>query len=90
MAIIDDDQTQRLLEVLHRGFEQIRNLALGCGQEKIADLADALEVIPLVMRGVAGDQELIHVVLEGYKEKYPNESHYVVSPYLLEPVAPTK
>jgi hypothetical protein len=66
----------RLLFILHRGLVEIRNLALAAGHEQIADLADALEILPRMVEH--WDQEkadLAHFVLRNYEGKYPVRSY---------------
>jgi hypothetical protein len=49
----------------------MRNLALGAGQEQIADLADALEILPgMVDRWKDDHLEMIRFVLRSYQDKY--------------------
>ena len=79
-----DDLSRRLLFILHRGFTEIRNLALARGDDQIADLADAMEILPrLVDEHTEEDIELIRFVLKNYKDRHP-ESRYDYLPFLDE------
>jgi hypothetical protein len=70
----------RLLYILHRGLTKIRNLALNSGQEQIADLADALEILPgMVENWNADHSEMAHFVLQNYQSKYPGRAYDYVS-----------
>ncbi len=52
-----------------------RNLALSAGNEQIADLADALEILPGILDHWEEDRlELIRCVLKTYEEKYPGRA----------------
>src|SRR5262245_52204882 len=46
MNVTENDLHKRLLYVLHLGLAEIRNLALAASQQQIADLADAMEILP--------------------------------------------
>jgi hypothetical protein len=66
----------QLLYILHRGLTEIRNLALASGQEQIADLADALEILPGMIENWNNDQsEMAHFVLQAYQSKYPSRAY---------------
>ena len=82
MTQIPPDLGKRLLFILHRGLTEARNLSLGAGQEQIADLADALEILPGIIEHWEDDRlESIRFVLRNYEDKYPNSS-YDYSAYL--------
>ena len=69
------DLTKRLLYILHYGLADIRSLALGAGHEQIADLADALEILPGIIDHWEEDRaDLIHFVLRNYQDKYPGRA----------------
>ena len=71
-----DDLTRRLLYILHRGFVQVRNLALAEGNTQIAELADAMEIIPTLMdRWDEEHLELIRFALKTYEDKYPGGTY---------------
>lgn len=85
------EMTRRLLFILHRGLVQVRNLALKSGDEQIAVLADALEIIPgLLDRWDDGHQELIRQILCDYKKKYPSGEIYDYLSYLEEVTIPDR
>ena len=66
----------RLLYILHRGLTEIRNLALNSGNEQIADLADALEILPGMIENWNQEQsEMAHFVLQAYQNKYPGRAY---------------
>jgi hypothetical protein len=66
------DLARRLLYIMHRGFVQVRNLALAQGTEQVADLADAMEILPSFMNSWEdGHLEMIRYILRAYQEKYP-------------------
>lgn len=71
------DRKKRLLYILHLGFVEVRNLALAAGNQQIADLADALELLPRYVEDCTEeDQEMIRFVLKTYQEKYPSSFNY--------------
>jgi hypothetical protein len=71
MNLTENDLHKRLLYILHLGLVEIRNLALAAGQEQIADLADAMEILPgLLDKGGNDELDLIRNVLKDYQEKY--------------------
>jgi len=71
MNIPPSDSKKRLLYILHLGFVEVRNLALASGDEQIADLADALELLPrFVEECSADDWEMARFVLRTYQEKH--------------------
>jgi len=75
MNQIPDNLGKKLLYVLHHGLTDIRNLALGAGNEQIADLADALEILPGIIDHWEDDRlELVHFVLKNYEDKYPGRA----------------
>jgi hypothetical protein len=79
--------TKRLLFILHRGLVEARNLALAKGTEQIADLADALEVLPCLLdQWEDSHLELIRQILDNYDSKYPGRSFNLAS--YLEQIAP--
>jgi len=65
------DFQRRILYILHVGLTEIRNLALG-EHEQIADLADALEILPGLLDRSEGEDkhDLIRFVLKTYQEKH--------------------
>ena len=66
----------RLLFILHRGLTEIRNLALAAEHEQIADLADALEILPgMVEHWDQEKADLTHFVLRTYEGKYPSRAY---------------
>jgi hypothetical protein len=71
MKTTEQELQRRLLYILHLGFVEVRNLALATGQEQIADLADAMEIIPRLINSCSEeDLGLIRSVLETYQDKY--------------------
>ncbi|HEV3258755.1 MAG TPA: hypothetical protein VG013_17930 [Gemmataceae bacterium] len=76
MKTIPDNVAKRLLFILHRGLTEVRNLGLGEGNEHIADLADALEILPRYVQECGEeDVELIRFVLKNYQDKYPHSNY---------------
>jgi len=76
MKTIPENLSRRLLFILHRGLTEARNLALAQGNEQIADLADALEILPRYVQGCnEEDVELIRFVLKTYQDKYPGSNY---------------
>jgi hypothetical protein len=69
---------RRLLYILHLGFVEVRNLALGAGNERIADLADALEILPQYIEKDWSEDDLamIRFVLKNYQDKHPSTFDY--------------
>jgi hypothetical protein len=71
------DIKKRLLYILHLGLTEIRNLALAAKHEQIADLADALEILPgFVNQCSENDLDLIRFVLKTYQDKYHSAFDY--------------
>jgi hypothetical protein len=71
MTATVEDLQKRLLYILHLGFVEARNLALAAGHEQIADLADAMEIIPRLVHSCSDeDLEMIRFVLKTYQDKY--------------------
>ncbi len=70
--IAQQDLKRRLLYILPLGLVEIRTLALAGRHEQVADLADALEILPrFVEECCHEDQELVRFVLKTYQDKYP-------------------
>ncbi|MBA4388268.1 MAG: hypothetical protein C0404_09830 [Verrucomicrobia bacterium] len=62
----------RLLFILHRGLVEIRLLAGACRNKQVSDLADALELIPGLLKDWHdGDMEQVRSLLKTYQDKYP-------------------
>jgi hypothetical protein len=75
MNQLQNDLTRRLLYVLHYGLAEIRNLAIDQGNEQVADLADALEVLPgLIDHWEDENLDFVHLVLRDYQAKYPGRA----------------
>jgi hypothetical protein len=69
---------KRLCFILHRGFTEARNLALGGNHEQIFELADAMEILPRYIDECSdADSEMIRFVLRNYKDKYPHSYDYL-------------
>jgi hypothetical protein len=67
-----DDIKIRLLFILHRGFVEARLLAGANRANQVFDLADALELIPGMLRDWhEGDLEKVRSLLKTYQSKYP-------------------
>ena len=67
-----DDIKLRLLFILHRGFVEARLLAGADKSKQIFDLADALELIPGMLKDWHdGDLEQVRSLLKTYQDKYP-------------------
>jgi hypothetical protein len=83
VAATAQDLQKRLAFVLHLGFVEIRSLALEGGhQERIACLADAMEILPKYLDGVDDEgMEMVRFVLTDYKNKFP-ESEFDYLRYL--------
>lgn len=63
---------RRLLYILHRGLVEARNLALSHGHKQIAELADALEIMPSLMDHWQDENlVLIRSILETYQKEFP-------------------
>jgi hypothetical protein len=78
------DLRRRLLFILHRGLVEARNLAFAGRTEQLADLADALEILPcLMLRWDDQQMAMVRFVLKNYEEKYP-VGRFDYSPYLSE------
>lgn len=70
------DLARRLLTILHRGLVQARSLALAADHQQLADLTDALEILPELFDDPASQLDLMRSVLTSYQEKYPCGGYY--------------
>jgi hypothetical protein len=71
MELTQEEIRKRLAYIMHLGWVETRNLASSAGQQQIADLADALEILPrLMVECNEEDLELIRFVLRDYEAKY--------------------
>jgi hypothetical protein len=72
-----DEQLKRsLLYVLHRGLVELRSLASGGRHEQAADLADALENIPLhILKPRDESERWIKEDLRTYQTRYTGRSY---------------
>src|SRR5438309_1325473 len=60
---------EQLLYILHLGLTEIRNLALAAKHEQIAELADAMEILPgIIKESIDLRFEPIHEVIEEHLE----------------------
>ena len=67
-----EDIKLRLLFILHRGFVETRLLAGADRSKQVFDLADALELIPGMLKNWHdGDLEQVRLLLKTYQDKYP-------------------
>ena len=67
-----DDIKLRILFILHRGFVEARLLAGGDKSKQVFDLADALELIPGMLKDWHdGSLDQIRSLLRTYQDKYP-------------------
>jgi len=67
-----EDIKLRLLFILHRAFVEARLLAGGNKGRQVCDLADALELIPGMLKNWQdGDLERVRSLLKTYQDKYP-------------------
>ena len=67
-----EDIKLRLLFILHRGFVEARLLAGGNKSRQVFDLADALELIPGMLKNWQDeDLEQVRSLLKTYQDKYP-------------------
>jgi hypothetical protein len=77
MNTTEQELRKRLLYILHRGFVEVRNLALAAGQEQIADLADVMEYLPrFVDKCTEEDLQIIRDELKKYHDKYRSGYDY--------------
>lgn len=79
MNAIDQDIIQRQLAyILHMGCVEVRKLAQAAGHERLADLGDALELLPRYLRQecTAEDLEMIAAVLKSYQEKHRSSFNF--------------
>jgi len=67
-----DDIKLRLLFILHRGFVEARLLAAADKSKQIFDVADALELIPGMLKDWQNeDLDRIRSLLTAHQEKHP-------------------
>ncbi len=79
MNTTEHELRSRLLYILHLGYVEVRNLALAAGQQQIADLADAMEILPrFIDQCGEADLELIQFVLKSYQDKHQSAYDYPV------------
>jgi hypothetical protein len=85
MTHTNAELTRRVLFILHRGFVEATNLAYDSRHAQIADLADAMELIPRLIPRLdqEGAVEMLRFVLTNYERQYPTE-RYDYSKYLDE------
>jgi hypothetical protein len=77
MNATEHELRKRLLAILHLGFVEVRNLALASGQEQIADLADAMELLPRYLDECTEERlEMIRFVLQAYQDKHRSAYDY--------------
>ena len=66
------DVKLRLLYILHRGFVEIRLLAMSNKSGQVLDLADALELIPgMIKNWHEADLDQVRSLLKTYQDKHP-------------------
>jgi hypothetical protein len=76
MIATNPNMRRRLEYILHEGFVEIRNLAYGGNHKQIAELADAMEILPRFLEECsAEDMEMARFVLRNYHRQYP-QSRY--------------
>ncbi len=67
-----DEIKERLLFLLHRAFVEVRLLCGATRAEQAADLADAVELIPgMIKNWHDGDLDKIKSFLKTYHDKHP-------------------
>jgi hypothetical protein len=84
MKELTQDLSRRLLYILHRGMVEARNLSYAGHSEQVADLADAMEYLPILMlkwNQHSDSWEMVRHVLKTYEDKYPT-GRYEYTPYL--------
>ncbi len=75
MTETQTEQTRRLLYILHRGFVELRMLALNAKHQQAHDLADALEPVPGFLDDWRDEYlDLIRFNLRTYQTNYAGES----------------
>lgn len=66
----------RLLNLLHRGFVQARNLALQGECQRLYDLADTFEILPeLMAHWDDGTLDRIRAILTEYEARHPDSGY---------------
>jgi len=78
----------RVAYIAHWGLVEIRNLAYGqAPHEQIADLADALEILPkrALEEPAAESWEMVRFVIENYNKHYPDSGWRLVQALNEEP-----
>ncbi len=77
MTKLDERLRRRVLYVLHRGWVEARLLAMAARHEQLADLADALEVVPGYLNDWNADSlESIKFNLRTYQGKYEHNQPF--------------
>lgn len=67
-----EDIKLRMLFILHRGLVEIRLLAGAGNSKQVFDLADALELIPGMLKDWHdGDKDQVMSLMKTYQDKYP-------------------
>jgi hypothetical protein len=68
---------RRLLHILHLAFVEARNLALDANNERLADLADAMELLPRFVEECREDDlQMARFVLKTYQDKHQSVYNY--------------
>lgn len=71
MEMTQQEFRERLAYILHLGLTEARNLALAADHQQLADLTDALEILPKMMNNPSDeDLEMLRFILKDYQAKY--------------------
>jgi hypothetical protein len=77
---VSDIMFQKLCFVLHRGFLEVRSLALTNSREQLFDLADTLEELPGLLPAWSDEHlPLLRRLLERYEKKYQGRASEFLS-----------
>ncbi len=82
MTATDTRLRTRLAYLIHQGCVELRNLAYDrAPHEQIADLSDALEILPRYFDREDGpteeDWEMVRSIAGGYASRYPDSGAYL-------------
>jgi hypothetical protein len=76
MILTQPSLRKRIQYIIHRGFIEIRNLALTEWRQQVHDLADAMEILPRYFDECSEeDLAMVRFVLQDYRNKYPQSTY---------------
>jgi hypothetical protein len=87
MTNIPPDVLRKILCIIHWGLTDIRDRAYYIKDAQIADLADALEILPgIIDRWDEQQMDMVDFVLKNYQSLHPNDRFQLYDRYSNYPV----